>query len=180
MSSAVTEARRPVAPGHGATAAPSCCEGRIFGPLGTSGHWNNQISIIYLPISTVVTKIYIYFHNCFTLTKRSKLVLSVSRRIVKSIFSRLTELKVPARRSFSTKQRNDFWDQCYIFKNIPRNHRHLCKSILSARKCPSRSSISRRNAPIFVFPLNYYQFIKNSSVQRRACKYLFQDKFFVY
>lgn len=43
MSSAVTEARRPVAPGHGATAAPSCCEGRIFGPLGTSGHWNNQI-----------------------------------------------------------------------------------------------------------------------------------------
>lgn len=43
MSSAVTEARRPVAPGHGATAAPSCCEGRIFGPLGTSGHWNNRI-----------------------------------------------------------------------------------------------------------------------------------------
>lgn len=43
MSSAVTEAMRPVAPGHGATAAPSCCEGRIFGPLSTSVHWNPEL-----------------------------------------------------------------------------------------------------------------------------------------
>lgn len=42
MSSAVTEAMRPVAPGHGATAAPSCCEGRIFGPLNTSVHCNTR------------------------------------------------------------------------------------------------------------------------------------------